>query len=114
MSLARDLRRATDRRQVAATALARVWRTAASARHDKLDRFAKLLNSLGYRQVLARGFALVRDASGQPIRSARGVAAGAALDIEFADGHIAVSVGDGSAPSRPRRLKTKAVQGSLF
>jgi len=38
--------------------------------------------------VLARGFTLVRDASGAMLRRASEVKPGAALDIEFADGHI--------------------------
>ena len=54
----------------------------------KLDEQAKLLGTLGYHNVLARGFTLVRDASGAMLRRASEVKPGAALDIEFADGHI--------------------------
>jgi exodeoxyribonuclease VII large subunit len=38
--------------------------------------------------VLARGFTLVRGADGAMLRRASDVKPGAALDIEFADGHI--------------------------
>lgn len=54
----------------------------------KLDGQAKLLQTLGYHHVLARGFALVRSADGAMLRRAAEVMPGAALDIEFADGHI--------------------------
>jgi exodeoxyribonuclease VII large subunit len=52
--------------------------------------------------VLARGFAVVRDDAGKPIRAATIIKTNAALEIEFADGKVnvrAVKAGD---------------QGSLF
>jgi exodeoxyribonuclease VII large subunit len=54
----------------------------------KLDGQAKLLSTLSYQNVLARGFTLVRGADGAMLRRASEVKPGAALDIEFADGHI--------------------------
>jgi exodeoxyribonuclease VII large subunit len=48
--------------------------------------------------VLARGFALVRDEAGAPLRSASAVASGARLDIEFADGRVAATAGEGGLP----------------
>src|SRR5262249_25285513 len=54
----------------------------------KLDEQAKLLGTLGYHNVLARGFTMVRDGSGAMLRRASEVKPDAALDIEFADGHI--------------------------
>jgi exodeoxyribonuclease VII large subunit len=90
-------------------------------RRSNLIACVQLLGSLGYRQVLARGFALVRDAEAQPLRLAAEVVAGAALDIEFADGHRSAIAGD--APTRevpaqtkptPVQTKRKSVQGSLF
>jgi exodeoxyribonuclease VII large subunit len=54
----------------------------------KLDGQAKLLQTLGYHHVLARGFALVRGADGAMLRRVAEVKPGAVLDIEFADGHV--------------------------
>jgi exodeoxyribonuclease VII large subunit len=54
----------------------------------KLDGQAKLLSTLSYQNVLARGFTLVRGADGAMLRRVSEVKPGAALDIEFADGHI--------------------------
>ena len=79
---------------------------------------AKLLETLSYQNVLARGFALVRSADGAMIRRAAEVKAGSALDIEFADAHIRAHAdatppkAEGEAPSRPRRRDDK--QGSLL
>ncbi|MFN4172638.1 MAG: exodeoxyribonuclease VII large subunit, partial [Pseudorhodobacter sp.] len=54
----------------------------------RIERAERLLNAFSYREVLKRGFALVRDGEGRPLRAATGVAAGARLDIEFADGRM--------------------------
>ena len=62
---------------------------------------------------LARGFALVRDAAGAPVRSVQAVAAGDRLAIEFADGTLPVTAEGGSAPKR-RRGGAGGGQGSLF
>ncbi|WP_439573020.1 exodeoxyribonuclease VII large subunit [Phreatobacter sp.] len=89
-------------------------------RRDRLDGAAKLLGALSYQGVLARGFALVRDGSGRPLRAAATVAPGMALAIEFADGQVG-AMADGEAPPRPARAEPKAVvrkagegQGDLF
>jgi exodeoxyribonuclease VII large subunit len=70
-------------------------------RSGRLDRASGLLSAFSYRGTLARGFALVRDASGTPLRSAQAVSAGTALDIEFADGHVSAAATSGSAPRAP-------------
>jgi exodeoxyribonuclease VII large subunit len=81
-----------------------------------LDACAKLLASLSYQGVLKRGFALVRDAEGNSVRSARQVAPGVRLDIELADGHVAVraetadAAGESPARAPPaaRRLEPRS------
>ncbi len=61
--------------------------------HTRIERAERLLAAFSYREVLKRGFALVRDEQGQPVRAAAQVASGAALEIEFADGRIAATAG---------------------
>jgi exodeoxyribonuclease VII large subunit len=95
----------------------------------RLSSTVKLLESLSYKNVLGRGYALVRGGDGEPLRSATGVATGAALSIEFGDETrlAAVAGGDGgptppasqSAAPRPRKSGKTAKaaskgQGSLF
>jgi exodeoxyribonuclease VII large subunit len=83
---------------------------------QRLDSSGKLLTSLGYQNVLARGFALVRAADGTMVRRATEVRPGAALDIEFADGHIDAHADPrGLKPRAPKpRRRTDGNQGSLL
>ena len=73
----------------------------------RIERAERLLSAFSYREVLKRGFALVRDGDGHPLRAAAGVAAGMRLYIEFADGRVAATAnGDGPprAAAPPPRL----------
>ena len=54
----------------------------------ELTSLSQLLRSLSHKSVLDRGFALVRGAGAKVIRRAAALEANAALDIEFADGHV--------------------------
>jgi exodeoxyribonuclease VII large subunit len=70
-----------------------------------LDGLAARLEAGSYQAVLARGFALVRDAEGQPLTRAAAIAPGASLSIAFADGSIGATA-DGEAPARRPRSQT--------
>jgi exodeoxyribonuclease VII large subunit len=54
----------------------------------RTERAGQLLSAFSYRHVLARGFALVRDVEGRPLRSVGAVAPGHRIDIEFSDGRV--------------------------
>lgn len=117
-----------DRVEAAEERLAPCTLRTLATKRERLERAWQLVESLGHRSVLARGYALVRDADGRPVRSAARVAPGAALEIELADGRIAAHAdgegGDESRamppPPRPRRERPPAPaqgatrQGSLF
>jgi exodeoxyribonuclease VII large subunit len=83
----------------------------------RLDAQGKLLVTLGYHNVLARGFALVRAADGAMLRASE-VRPGAALDIEFADGHVAAhadSAERSTEPAaKPSSKRGDEKQGSLL
>jgi exodeoxyribonuclease VII large subunit len=115
LTIDRDRARGRTRLDQLGATMTRAWTATLQRRHDGLERYGKLLGTLGYKQVLSRGFALVRDADGKPRRSALDIAAPMALDIEFADGHISVVTAEGAPPppkrSRPAR---KVDQASLF
>jgi len=92
-------------------------------RFAALDRADRLLGALSYQGVLARGFALVRDDAGHPLRSALSIAQDQRLDIEFTDGRVKALATDaqGTPPQprqpirpRPRRRFVDPGQGSLF
>jgi exodeoxyribonuclease VII large subunit len=88
----------------------------------RLDAAGQLLSAFSYRGVLERGFALVRDAEGRPLRSAAAVSTGMPLDIEFGDGRVGAVAGDARkmapVPTPPRRRRRSGGsdpgQGNLF
>jgi exodeoxyribonuclease VII large subunit len=85
---------------------------------QRLDARTQLLASLGYHNVLARGFTLVRDAEGRMLRRAAEVSAGERLDIEFADGHVSAEANadDRKAAASRKRARSRGgeKQGTLL
>ena len=63
----------------------------------RVERAERLLAAFSYREVLKRGFALVRDGDGHPLRAAADVSSGMRLDIEFVDGKVAATADGGDA-----------------
>ncbi len=113
-ALRAQIERAAERSRTLAERAHRAFRRVVEKRRARWESLAGLLNALGYQKVLARGFALVRDAAGDPIRSAAAVAAGDPLDIELADGRIGAVVTGGGTPRRRRGGRDGEGQGSLF
>jgi exodeoxyribonuclease VII large subunit len=88
-----------------------------------LARDGQLLAALSHRGVLARGFALVRNLDGKPLRLAAAVSPGMPIDIEFADGTVRARAETGGAAPRAAEAPPKprgrsgggnGGQGSLF
>ncbi|MFQ5534058.1 MAG: exodeoxyribonuclease VII large subunit [Sphingomonadales bacterium] len=76
---------------------------------------ARLVDSLSHEGVLRRGFALVRDPAGRPVKSAAATRPGDRLDIEFHDGTVATQVtGSGGKKASRTPAKASGDQGSLF
>jgi exodeoxyribonuclease VII large subunit len=98
----------------------RAYRVYLDRRAQRLRSAGQLLAAFSYRGVLARGFALVRDGEGHPLRSAAAVTARMRLEIEFSDGRVAATADAEGAPQpakprgRPRGGEGPAGQGSLF
>ena len=71
-------------------------------RQARAERGAQLLAAFSYRGVLARGFALVRDAAGRPLHTAAAVTAGMAIEVEFSDGRVGARAEGGAvSPGKP-------------
>jgi exodeoxyribonuclease VII large subunit len=89
-----------------------------AARRARIKSLEQIVASLDHRQVLARGFALVRDGNNKLLRRAAEVADGARLDIQFFDGQkTAVATADKDIPPLIRvasKVRRKREQGSLF
>lgn len=92
---------------------------------NNLDAQAQVLKLVSYQSVLQRGFALVRNDEGQPIRSATATQSGQRISLEFADGSVDATIGDAplstdkpvavKAPAKKPAVKKPAGnQGSLF
>ncbi|ACB22678.1 exodeoxyribonuclease VII large subunit [Methylobacterium sp. PvP062] len=101
--------RRTDRLLALSERLAQAGARGIERRRDRLDGLAGLLGSLSYRAVLDRGYVLVRDAAGLPVRRAAAAAAAQRLSLQFADGTV-TAVPDGTDdpslpvdPSRPAK-----------
>jgi exodeoxyribonuclease VII large subunit len=81
----------------------------------ELDGVSKLLESLSYRRVLDRGFALVADENGNIVTSPEAVGPGDGLVITVADGRIDANVsGAPAAPKRKARPDEGGEQETLF
>ena len=90
-----------------------------------LNQSAALLKLVSYQGVLDRGFALVRDEKGNPIRSVASVEEGTRYQVQFADGDTTMVRDSSTAPSTPLKKQAKRSpkstilpksdkQGSLF
>ena len=99
----------------------RAARLTLQRRETSIERCGQLLSALSHRGVLARGFALVRDLDGRPLRDTEAVLARHRIDIELCDGRVRALVEGKTAgtspPVRPRRRRSgneEPGQGSLF
>ena len=103
--IARAAERARERLRGLDRGRARALGATVDRSRRRLDASGKLLGTLGYHNVLARGFALIRDADGNMIRRAADVTPDTRLDIEFADGHVGARA-DGAPHDAPPREKS--------
>jgi exodeoxyribonuclease VII large subunit len=115
------LARHRDHVTACANSAHRAMATLLAQRKARVERAERLLAAFSYRDVLKRGFALVRDGEGHPLRSAASVAAGVRLDIEFSDGRVSAVAEDEGVAAGPARTKPRRSggggaggQGSLF
>jgi exodeoxyribonuclease VII large subunit len=82
----------------------------------------RVLQSLSYKNVLKRGYAVIRDEENKPMSQAAMLSSGMGISIEFADGRIgAVTTDGGEAPpvvkkriAKPSEAGRPPKQGSLF
>jgi exodeoxyribonuclease VII large subunit len=111
-----ETRRLSERSDEAGRRLGLAARRRLGDAHQALGSHAKMLEALSHRATLARGFALVRGASGGLKRSAGDVEAGEGLVLQFHDGER-IATADGDAPpraSKPKRKDGGGGQGTLF
>ena len=96
--------------------LNRAFRQRVGRAGAELQACTRILDSLSYRAVLARGYALVRGPEGALKHRAISVKPGESLTLTFSDGETR-AVAAGKAEPRPSRFgfrREKATQGDLF
>ena len=108
--LGQDIRHAADRLSGLVRSLVPAVGGLLRDRGARLGQAMALLESASYQRVLERGFALVGDASGRPLRSIGAVAVGMDLSLHFHDGDAGATVnrvsGAGGSTLPARRKKT--------
>ncbi|URK19769.1 exodeoxyribonuclease VII large subunit [Thalassospira sp. GO-4] len=72
---------------------------------EGLARYDRLLESYSYRNVLKRGFAVVRDGAGNLVGKSGDLVTGQSYDLEMGDGITRVTAGEGTATSGPEGAK---------
>ncbi|MEE9313440.1 MAG: exodeoxyribonuclease VII large subunit [Rhizobiaceae bacterium] len=88
---------------------------------ERIAKSQRLLDTLSYTNVLARGYAIVKDANGNLIQCAANATIGDRLEIQFTDGHLNAIVEEGGGKPTPKK-KTQKIkpktpltnQGDLF
>jgi exodeoxyribonuclease VII large subunit len=87
-------------------------------RKAALNSEGKLLETLSYQATLKRGYAIIRDTSGQLVRSSLQAVALPAIRVTFADGDVTATPIDGDTPPPAPKPKPaprkKGEQGNLF
>ena len=99
-----DIAQQRQRTQGLGERLSLALRQQLARRQDQLAATGKLLKSFSHEGVLERGFALVLNDKGQPVRSISSVGNGSAISVQVADGRFAAVVTGGRPP--PARART--------
>lgn len=94
--------------------LERSYHTLCQRAEQRLHISTTLLESLHYKKVLQRGFAIVRDNAGQIVSSSTKAKESARLQVEFADGEVTAYTGDKPLSVRKKKNDGGTGQSSLF
>ncbi|NUH66117.1 exodeoxyribonuclease VII large subunit [Sulfitobacter sp. S0837] len=107
--LSRDISKQSQRLGDLLARLARAGSAAQEQRRRQIEALGRTLGTLGYRETLARGFAVVRG-DGEVVTASAAAETAGRLEIEFADGRLEL---DGKSSGGPK-AKTPPDQGSLL
>ncbi len=115
-ALRTDLRHARAQLTPTAERLVPVYRRILQRQAERLGAVWKLVDSLSYKRIIERGFALVTDGtSGEIVRSKDEVRPGQLLVVDVSDGSFGVNVSGAPAERKKRRPpRDDGGQQSLF
>jgi exodeoxyribonuclease VII large subunit len=113
--LSRRFAQARERNSALARSLSQAQGTKLRQLSKQLAAVARVMDSVSFRSVLERGFALVRGEGGKIRRRAEAVISGETLVLTFADG-MRTAVAEGAAAPKMKKRSKKAddEQDSLF
>jgi len=107
-----DLRAPTDLWKESEARLAQTWQLVppyvsqiVERQSTRVEAAGRLLESFSYKNVLDRGFVLVRNKAGDPVLSANGVSAGDDVSLTFKDGNKQATISGNRAKAPPKRKK---------
>ncbi|MCC0028770.1 MAG: exodeoxyribonuclease VII large subunit [Brucellaceae bacterium] len=88
----------------------RAFQTVVRQRRDRLEALWRITRSVSHQAVLERGYAVVFDTAGKPVRQRAAVSAGDRLSVQFADASVDVEALDDGEPkqTKPKRPKPSA------
>jgi len=114
-ALRAELRQGRTRLEPVAARLCGGIGLALGERRAALTQAGKLLASLSYRNVLARGYAVIKDAEGKLVNQRQGLLPGDSVAIEFADGAVGATIaGSPAIKKKPRPQPDGDGQETLF
>lgn len=113
--IARHIDVSRQRTEVLGRRLTHSHRNHLAAARKRLESLSRILESVSYKAVLSRGFALVRGEDGGLKRAASAIRPGERLDLTFSDGRrIAVAEGPAAPKSQKKAVPQGGSQGSLL
>ncbi|MBL4895210.1 MAG: exodeoxyribonuclease VII large subunit, partial [Emcibacter sp.] len=116
--LRRDIAQGQERIEQLAGRLNRTTTQNLQQASHKFEGAYRLFDSLNYKRVLDRGFAVIRDDRGRAVTQAAALASGDGLDMEFSDGHVTAMVTAASprkkTPPKKKIKKNEDRQGTLL
>lgn len=83
----------------------RVMGQALERQQHNFEATGRLFDSLNYKRVLDRGYAVIRDNRGRALTLAADISSGDMLDMEFSDGHRAAMATGGKSPAKKKPAK---------
>jgi exodeoxyribonuclease VII large subunit len=111
--IARHVEVCLQRTNVLGQRLTQSHRSHLAAARKRFESLGRILESVSYRAVLSRGFALVRGEDGKLKRAAAAIRPGERLELAFADGQRAAVADGGSKPAK-KPVPQSGSQGSLL
>lgn len=109
--LRRDIGRTAEKTDDLAQRLARAEAQNLQKMRDRFEATSRLFDSLNYKRVLDRGFAVIRDGTGQALSHGASLKSGDGVSIEFKDAQVAALVTGGQPAAKKTPPKDKKKSG---